>query len=94
MYEPVYFQQYKYEQLQQLKHSKNTEMHTLFSGDFDLNCKEKIIEQGNESWVTDSQNYGRYNKITNYYSTNYFKLGCIIFMETKLLQKVVFCGGY
>jgi len=43
MYQQVYFQQYKYEQLQQLKHSKNTEMNTLFSGAFELNCKEKII---------------------------------------------------
>lgn len=30
------------EQLQQLKHSKNTEMHTLFSMAFESNCKEKI----------------------------------------------------
>jgi len=44
MYEQVYFQQYgHYEQLLQLKHSKNTEMHTLFSVALELNCKEKII---------------------------------------------------
>jgi len=31
------------EQLKQLKHSKNPEMHTLFSVALELNCKEKII---------------------------------------------------